>query len=96
MSALEAGPARYSALRRQIAGVSQKMLTQTLRTLESDGLVHREVTATVPVTVTYSLTATGRSLYAVVVPLKTWAEQNIATVLAARSEYAARTPAGTR
>lgn len=87
LSALNDAPARYSELRRRIAGVSQKMLTQTLRTLERDGLVDRTVTPTVPVTVRYSLTETGMSLYAAVVPLKQWAEQNMHTVLASRKAH---------
>lgn len=95
LSALDGGPARYSELRRCIAGVSQKMLTQTLRGLERDGLVDREVTPTVPVTVCYSLTGTGRSLYAVVVPLKVWAEQNIQTILDARDTHAQAAADGT-
>ena len=56
LCALEDGPQRYSQLARTIAGVSQKMLTQTLRSLERDGMLTRTVTATVPVTVTYELT----------------------------------------
>lgn len=87
LSALDDDAVRYSELRRRIAGVSQKMLTQTLRELERDGLVDREVTPTVPVTVRYSLTATGRSLYAVITPLKAWAEENIHSVLAARAAH---------
>ena len=54
---------RYSELSRRLAGVSQKMLTQTLRSLERDGLVTRTVTATVPVTVRYELTGLGLSLH---------------------------------
>ena len=59
---LEPGPHRFNALRRQIEGISQKMLTQTLRSLEADGFVTRRVFATVPVTVEYELTPLGRSL----------------------------------
>ena len=59
LCALEDEPQRYSQLARTIAGVSQKMLTQTLRALERDGLVDRTVTATVPVTVTYDAHCTG-------------------------------------
>ena len=87
LAALERGPMRYSQLARTIAGVSQKMLTQTLRTLERDGLLTRTVTATVPVTVTYELTALGRSLQAVIKGLKSWAESHMDQVLAARSSY---------
>jgi DNA-binding HxlR family transcriptional regulator len=87
MVALEDQPMRYSQLARRIAGVSQKMLTQTLRTLERDGLVTRTVTASVPVTVTYELTALGRSLLDVVAQLKDWAESHMDAVLAARNSY---------
>jgi DNA-binding HxlR family transcriptional regulator len=87
LAALQAGPRRYSELSRTIAGVSQKMLTQTLRSLERDGLVTRTVTATVPVTVSYELTDLGRSLQAVMVGLKDWAESNMDDVLAARASY---------
>jgi DNA-binding HxlR family transcriptional regulator len=90
LAALERGPRRYSELARTIAGVSQKMLTQTLRTLERDGLVTRTVTATVPVTVTYELTELGRSLQVVITGLKTWAESHMDQVLAARATYDAQ------
>ena len=59
-------PTRFNELRRAIDGISQKMLAQTLRTLERDGLVNRKVIATVPVTVEYSITALGRTLSATV------------------------------
>lgn len=68
---------RYSELARRLAGVSQKMLTQTLRSLERDGLVTRTVTPTVPVTVTYELTDQRLSLQQVMRELKRWAEANI-------------------
>jgi DNA-binding HxlR family transcriptional regulator len=85
--ALDEGPRRYSELSRTIAGVSQKMLTQTLRTLERDGLVTRTVTASVPVTVTYELTDLGRSLQAVLELVKDWAESHMDRVLASRAAY---------
>jgi DNA-binding HxlR family transcriptional regulator len=66
------------------------MLTQTLRTLERDGLLTRTVTATVPVTVTYELTALGRSLQALMTELKFWAESHTDEVLAARASYDAQ------
>jgi len=81
---------RYSELSRRLAGVSQKMLTQTLRTLERDGMLTRSVTATVPVTVTYELTALGRSLLVVFAQLKAWAESNMGAVLEARASYDAQ------
>jgi DNA-binding HxlR family transcriptional regulator len=87
LCALEDEPQRYSQLARTIAGVSQKMLTQTLRTLERDGMVTRTVTATVPVTVTYELTALGRSLLVVFARVKAWAESHMDEVLAARASY---------
>jgi len=90
LAALERRPLRYSQLARTIAGVSQKMLTQTLRTLERDGLLTRTVTPTVPVTVTYELTELGRSLQAVIKGLKSWAESHMDEVLSARSSYDAQ------
>lgn len=81
---LEPGPLRFNALKRGIDGISQKMLTQTLRSLEADGFVTRRVFATVPVTVEYELTALGRSLNAVLEPVKAWAEKNMSRVLKAQ------------
>ncbi len=78
---------RYSELSRQLAGVSQKMLTQTLRSLERDGLLTRTVTPTVPVTVTYELTELGLSLQQVMWGFKRWAEAHMDQVLANREAY---------
>ncbi len=78
---------RYSEMSRRLAGVSQKMLTQTLRSLERDGLVTRTVTPTVPVTVTYQLTDLGISLQHVMLGLKEWAEAHMGEVLANREKY---------
>ena len=83
---LAPGPRRFSELKRSIEGISQKMLTQTLRALQTDGLVDRRAFATVPVTVEYSLTPLGRSLHAALAPLRQWAETNIADVLRARED----------
>jgi DNA-binding HxlR family transcriptional regulator len=83
----EPRPVRYSELSRQIAGVSQKMLTQTLRSLERDGLVTRTVTPTVPVTVTYELTDLGLSLRQMIRGVKGWAETHMDDVLAHRATY---------
>jgi DNA-binding HxlR family transcriptional regulator len=82
---------RYSELSRRLAGVSQKMLTQTLRSLERDGLLSRTVTPTVPVTVTYELTELGISLQQMMRGIKLWAETHMGEVLAHREEYDART-----
>ena len=87
LSALAGGPLRYGELGRIIAGVSPKMLTQTLRGLERDGLVERRVTPTVPVRVDYELTELGRSLLPVMRAIKSWAEQHMDLVNAARAEY---------
>jgi len=83
----ESRPLRYSELSRRLAGVSQKMLTQTLRSLERDGLVTRTVTPTVPVTVSYEMTALGVSLHQAVRVLKTWAETHMDDVRAQRAVY---------
>jgi DNA-binding HxlR family transcriptional regulator len=90
LCALQDKPQRYSQLARTIAGVSQKMLTQTLRSLERDGMLTRSVTATVPVTVTYELTELGRSLLVVFAQLKDWAESHMGAVLEARASYDAQ------
>ncbi|XVQ90107.1 winged helix-turn-helix transcriptional regulator [Microbispora siamensis] len=82
---------RYSELSRLLAGVSQKMLTQTLRSLERDGLVTRTATPTVPVTVSYELTDLGLSLHQMMRGLKTWAETHMDDVLANRETYDSRT-----
>jgi DNA-binding HxlR family transcriptional regulator len=74
-------------LSRKLAGVSQKMLTQTLRALERDGLVSRTVTPTVPVTVTYALTGLGLSLHQTMRGLKIWAETHMDDVLTNRAAY---------
>jgi len=63
---------RWSELRRQVEGVSEKMLAQTLQTLEGDGLVHREAHPVIPPHVDYSLTPLGRDLVARLIPLLTW------------------------
>jgi DNA-binding HxlR family transcriptional regulator len=83
----EPRPMRYSELSRRLAGVSQKMLTQTLRYLERDGLLVRTVTPTVPVTVTYELTDLGSSLQDVMRGIKAWAEEHIDEVRANREKY---------
>ncbi|KNX37932.1 HxlR family transcriptional regulator [Luteipulveratus halotolerans] len=82
---------RYSQIARHIAGVSQKMLTQTLRSLERDGLVTRTVTPTVPVTVDYAVTDLGRSLLVVVAQMKQWAETHMDDVQVHRDDYDRRT-----
>ncbi len=81
---------RYSHVSREIPGVSQKMLTQTLRSLERDGMVQRTVTPTSPVRVDYELTALGLSLYDLVSQVRDWAAHNAEAVDEARNEYESR------
>ncbi|WP_193512463.1 winged helix-turn-helix transcriptional regulator [Streptomyces griseoloalbus] len=78
---------RYSELARLLAGVSQKMLTQTLRALERDGLLTRTVTPTVPVTVTYELTDLGLSLHHLTRGLRQWAQTHMDEVLTSREKH---------
>lgn len=80
-------PLRYSELSRVLAGVSPKMLSQTLRSLERDGLVERTVTPTVPVTVSYELTDLGLSLHTTVRQLKLWSQDHRDEVAARQSAY---------
>jgi DNA-binding HxlR family transcriptional regulator len=80
-------PVRFNQLRRLIEGISQKMLSQTLKSLERDGLVLRKVTPTVPVTVEYSITPLGQTLSATVDGLRIWAETHIEKVLLAQQQY---------
>ncbi|WP_036500682.1 MULTISPECIES: winged helix-turn-helix transcriptional regulator [Nocardia] len=82
---------RYSELSRLLVGVSQKMLTQTLRALERDGLLTRTVTPTVPVTVAYELTELGLSLHHLTRGLRSWAQDHMDEVLAHRQSHDART-----
>lgn len=88
--ALASGPQRHGELAHRIAGVSQKMLTQTLRTLERDGLITRTVTASVPVRVDYALTPLGHELFPVMIVIKDWAETHMDRVFEARAQFDAR------
>ncbi|MCY9849996.1 helix-turn-helix domain-containing protein [Pectobacterium jejuense] len=84
---LRTGPLRFNQLRREIEGVSQKALSQTLKKLERDGILSRKAFPTVPVTVEYALTPLGKTLSEAVEPLARWAEENIEDVLSAQSQY---------
>jgi DNA-binding HxlR family transcriptional regulator len=84
------GPKRFGVLRRSIDGISQKMLTQTLRNLERDGLVQRRVYPTTPPSVEYALTPLGETLTGPIAAIREWAERNIEQVLAARAAFDAR------
>jgi DNA-binding HxlR family transcriptional regulator len=81
------GTHRFTELRRQIDGISQRMLTLTLRRLERDGLVRRTVHPVVPPQVDYDLTPLGISLLDAVAPLVTWTRDHRATIAAARADY---------
>lgn len=78
---------RYTELRRSIEGISQKMLTETLRLLERDGFVRRTVYAQAPPRVDYELTALGRSLERVIGEIRAWAEANVEALVAAQHAY---------
>jgi DNA-binding HxlR family transcriptional regulator len=84
---LGGGPLRFNKLRRSIGGISQRMLTLTLRGLERDGLVTRSVFPTVPPRVEYALTALGRDLLQPVAALGEWALRNQGKIARAREEF---------
>ena len=81
------GELRSGQLKLIVEGITQKMLTQTLRQLERDGVVRRTVVATVPVTVSYTLTPLGLSLAAAVATMRIWAYDHMDEIAAARDEY---------
>ena len=81
---------RYGELQRRIDGVSQKMLTQTLRSLERDGLVVRKIHAVIPPMVEYTLTPLGRTLIKPLDSVREWAESHLPELLLARKKSAAR------
>ena len=89
---LAAGPRRFRELQRAIEGISQRMLTLTVRRLERDGLVLRTVYPTVPAQVDYRLTATGTSLTHLVKALADWSLAHRGSIASARAEYDARPP----
>ncbi len=84
---LREGKLRFSDLRRSIEGISQRMLTHTLRQLERDGLVERTVYPSVPMRVEYELTALGRTLIGPLTTLAEWAESHRGAILSARAAY---------
>lgn len=84
---LSKGPCRFNAMMREIGGVSHRMLTLTLRSLERDGLVSRTAYATIPPKVEYALTDTGRSLIEPLRVLSSWAIDKRQTIEKARVEY---------
>jgi DNA-binding HxlR family transcriptional regulator len=84
------GPRRFSDLRRSIEGISQRMLTHTLKALERDGLVTRTAYPTIPPKVEYALTELGRTLLGPITALAEWAQDNRATIQEARARYDAK------
>jgi len=85
MMAVADEPIRFNALKRAVEGISQKVLTQTVRRLEHNGFLTRTVYPTVPVTVEYGITPLGASLVRLIEPLREWAIQNIGEVEKARN-----------
>ncbi|KFL28995.1 hypothetical protein JP75_23645 [Devosia riboflavina] len=84
---LNAGPRRFSELADAISGISERMLTLTLRTLERDGLIERHVTPSVPPRVDYELSARGRSLQEPLIALHIWATEHMADIEESRREF---------
>jgi len=82
---LESGPHRPGELRRKVPEISEKMLTQALREMEADGLVHREVHDVVPPKTVYSMTAEGRALAEALAPLSAWGHRRLDRLAAERS-----------
>ena len=91
---LAGGTMRYAALQREISGISQKMLTQTLRSLERDGLVVRKVHPVVPPKVEYSLTRLGRTLIDPLQALCRWSERHLPELQANRNRAQTNSPDG--
>ena len=85
--ALRDQPRRFNDIKRQVGGISQQMLTRTLKTLERDGMVKRTVCATTPPQVEYELTPLGRSLSEPVRQLANWARAHLATIHDNRLRY---------
>lgn len=85
--ALKAGPRRFNAIKRALAGISQQMLTRTLKNLERDGMIRRTVHPTVPPQVEYALTDLGHSLAQPVEAMGMWARANLAEIAAKRAAY---------
>lgn len=90
VKALAEGIQRYGALHREIDGISQKMLTQTLRSLERDGLVRRTVYPVVPPKVEYALTPLGETLREPLAMIGVWAERHMEEIVQARCRHDAR------
>jgi len=90
VGALSKGPIRYNEIRRRVEGISQRMLTLTLKGLEQDGLVTRTMYPTIPPRVDYELTKLGRKLIVPLQALSEWARENRPAMLAAREAFRRR------
>ena len=84
---LGGGPKRFNEIRRMVGGISQRMLTFTLRGLERDGLVTRTVFPTSPQRVDYELTKLGSTLWEAVEPLSSWARAHVSEILTSREQF---------
>lgn len=84
---LDGGPARFNQLKRSVDGITQRMLSATLRHLERDGLVKRTVYPTVPPAVEYELTDGGRNLHEILYALVEWTDEHVEMVQNSRAEY---------
>lgn len=93
LQSLATGPQRFGSLRRAVPDISQRMLTQSLRDLQQDGLVARTVFPTTPPAVEYALTPLGRSFLEPLAALVAWAQASHPAILAARADYARATAA---
>lgn len=92
VAVLQQGPQRFKDLKTQVEGISPKVLTDTLKSMERDGLISRTATASIPPRVDYELTALGSTLIEPMNALRTWAESHVAEVEANRASYDARIP----
>src|ERR1700719_5102556 len=81
------GPKRFNEIKRMVGGISQRMLTFTLRGLERDGLVTRTVFPTTPPRVEYELTKLGSTLWKAVEPLSSWARTHLSEILTSRKQF---------
>ena len=86
------GPKRFNEIKRMVGGISQRMLTLTLRGLERDGLVTRTIFPTIPPRVDYELTRLGRSLWKAVEPLGAWAQGHLRDIRTAQEKFDKRKP----
>lgn len=92
ISRLGDGPKRFTVIKQSVDGISQRMLTVTLRGLERDGIVSRTMYPVIPPRVEYELTSLGRTLLDAVGALMTWADAHLDEIDSARAAYDARTP----